>query len=125
MKVGLMKVGLMQVGLMQVGLMKVGLMTMSFTGVKKSGIWIQRRSHMEGRVGVWASMTGVRGLPSGMNRSEKLPLELDLVNTSERTCFSYTFSHRSVVPSWATLFSQEAAFLATDLLPGRMMMLLT
>lgn len=43
---------------------------------------------MEGRVGSRASMTGVRGLPpAGMNRSEKLPLELDLVNTSERTCF--------------------------------------
>lgn len=50
---------------------------------------------MEGRVGVLASMTGVRGLPSaGMNRSEKSPLELDLVNTSERTCFHPYFPTR-------------------------------
>jgi hypothetical protein len=81
---------------------------------------------MEGRVGVWASMTGVRGLPSGMNRSEKLPLELDLVNTSERTCFH---THFPTVPWFppglAFSLMGPAWFSAADLLPGWMMMLLT
>lgn len=48
-----------------------------------------------------ARMTGVRGLAflviqKRESRSEKLPLKLDLDNTSERTCML----HPSSLPSW-------------------------
>lgn len=48
-----------------------------------------------------ARMTGVRGLAflviqNRKSRSEKLPLKLDLDNTSERTCML----HPSSLPSW-------------------------
>lgn len=72
-----------------------------------------------------ARMTGVRGsafICKSKPRSEKLPLKLDLDNTSERTCMLYPFSFLLVGCVWLCRSGLQAD--ATDCVSVDMRLLL-